>query len=99
MNRSPRLCVAPRSVSEGKRSSLPWILGYERLSAFAEVERDFVSDVIALGLPDQMPPEPPGVRLHIVENAWRTSVAAGQNVYLVRGTRALLSINPETLRI
>ncbi len=65
----------------------------------AEVERDFVSDVIALGLPDQMPPEPPGVRLHIVENAWRTSVAAGQNVYLVRGTRALLSINPETLRI
>ncbi len=66
----------------------------------AEVERDFVSDVIALGLPDQMPPEPPsGVRLHVVENAWRTPAAAGHNVYLVRGARALLSINPETLGI
>ncbi len=65
----------------------------------AEVERDFVSDVIALGLPDQIPPEPPGVRLHVVESAWRTPVAAGQNMYLVQGTRALLSINPETLRI
>jgi hypothetical protein len=65
----------------------------------AEIERDFVSDVIALGLPGQLPPEPVGVRLHVIENAWRMPVAAGDNVHFVRGTRALLSINPETLRV
>ena len=32
----------------------------------AAVEQDHVSDVIALGLPDQLPPIPKGVRLHVV---------------------------------
>jgi len=61
---------------------------------------EFVSDVIALGLPDQLPPQPSGVNLHIIENASRMPTTPSRpNFHLVSGTRTLLSINPAALRI
>jgi hypothetical protein len=65
----------------------------------AEIEHAFVSDVIALGLSDEMPLAPAGVRLHVIDNNWRKPAVKGPNVHLVPGTRPLLSINPATLRI
>jgi hypothetical protein len=59
----------------------------------AEVEREYVSDVIALGLSDPMPAAPTGVRLHIIESARRASVAPDQRVNIVPGSRALLYVN------
>ena len=65
----------------------------------AEVERDYVSDVIAVGPPDPMPVVPTGVRLHIIESARRASVARDQGVNLVHGSRALLYVNPAAWRV
>ena len=65
----------------------------------AEVERDYVSDVIAVGLSDPMPVVPTGVRLHIIESARRTPVAPDQGVNLVQGSRALLYVNPAAWRV
>ncbi len=96
------LTLALRSAAQriGRKAVILAIdTGLRAAIRVAELEGEFVSDVIALGLPDQMPSEPSGVRLHVIENAWRTPAAAGHNVHLVRGTRALLAINPETLRI
>src|SRR6202035_4290698 len=45
-----------------------------------EVERDYVSDVIAIVPSDPMPVAPAGVRLHIIESAWRASDAPDQGV-------------------
>jgi hypothetical protein len=64
----------------------------------AEVERDYVSDVIAVGPPDPMPVVPTGVRLHIIESARRASVARDQGVNFVHGSRALLYVNPAAWR-
>ena len=65
----------------------------------AEVEREYVSDVIALGLSDPMPAAPTGVRLHIIESARRASVAPDQRVNIVPGSRALLYVNPAAWRV
>jgi len=74
--------------------------GFRAALRVAAAEAEFVSDVIALGLPDRLPPQPSGVHLHIIENASRMQTTAGRpNFHLVSGTRTLLSINPEALRI
>jgi hypothetical protein len=65
----------------------------------AEVERDYVSDVIAVGLSDPMPAVPTGVRLHIIESARRGSAVADHEVNRVQGSRALLCVNPAAWRI
>jgi hypothetical protein len=65
----------------------------------AEVERDYVSDVIAVGPSDPMPVIPTGVRLHIIESARQASVAPDQGVTFVRGSRALLYVNPAAWRV
>ena len=65
----------------------------------AEVERDYVSDVIAVGPSDPKPVLPTGVRLHIIESARRASVAPDQGVNIVRGSRALLYVNPTAWRV
>ena len=65
----------------------------------AEVERDYVSDVIAVGLSDPMPTVPAGVRLHIIESARRASVVPDHEVNPVQGSRALLYVNPAAWRI
>jgi hypothetical protein len=66
----------------------------------AAAEAELVSDVIGLGLPDQLPPQPSGVRFHVIDVRRRTSNAIDHaNLHLVRGTRTLLSINPAALRI
>ena len=65
----------------------------------AEVERDYVSDVIAVGLSDPVPAVPTGVRLHIIESARRASVVPDHEVNPVQGSRALLYVNPATWRI
>ncbi len=65
----------------------------------AEVERDYVSDVIAVGLSDPMPAVPPGVRLHIIESARRDSVVPDHEVNPVQGSRPLLYVNPAAWRI
>jgi len=65
----------------------------------AEVERDYVSDVIALGLSDPMPAVPTGVRLHIIESARRASIVPDHEVNPVQGSRALLYVNPAAWRI
>ena len=74
--------------------------GFRAALRVAAAEAEFVSDVIALGLPDRLPPQPSGVHLHIIENASRKPAKPGRpNFHLVSGTRTLLSINPEALRI
>ena len=74
--------------------------GFRAALRVAAAEAEFVSDVIALGLPDRLPPQPSGVHLHIIENASRMQTTAGRpNFHLVSGTRTLPSINPEALRI
>lgn len=65
----------------------------------AESESDLVSDVIGLGLLDRGPKVPAGIHLHVIRSASKTSSASDGNVYHVRGSRALLSINPDALRI
>jgi hypothetical protein len=65
----------------------------------AEVERDYVSDVIAVGLSDPVPAVPTGVRLHIIESARRASVVPDHEVNPVQGSRALLYVNPAAWRI
>src|SRR6266481_10146190 len=65
----------------------------------AEVERDYVSDVIAVGPPDPMPAVPTGVRLHIIESARRALVAPDRDVNFVQGSRALLYVNPAAWRV
>jgi hypothetical protein len=64
-----------------------------------EVERDYVSDVIAVVPSYPMPVVPTGVRLHIIESARRASVAPDQGVHFVPGSRALLYVNPEAWRV
>jgi hypothetical protein len=51
----------------------------------AEVERDYVSDVIAVGLSDPMPAVPTGVRLHIIESARRESIVPHHEVNPCKG--------------
>ena len=65
----------------------------------AEVERDYVSDVIAVGLSDPMPAVPTGVRLHIIESARRASAVPDYEVNHVQGSRPLLYVNPAAWRI
>jgi hypothetical protein len=65
----------------------------------AEVERDYVSDVIAVGPSDPMPVVPTGVRLHIIESARRASDAPDQGANFVQGSRALLYVNPAAWRV
>ena len=65
----------------------------------AEVERDYVSDVIAMGLSDPMPAVPTGMRLHIIESARRASIVPDHEVNPVQGSRALLYVNPAAWRI
>jgi hypothetical protein len=55
--------------------------------------------VIAFGLPDQWPPPPLGLRLHIIEASRRSAAMRSPNVHIVEGSRALLPINPKALRI
>ena len=64
-----------------------------------EVERDYVSDVIAVVPSYPMPVVPTGVRLHIIESARRASVAPDQGVNFVPGSRALLYVNPAAWRV
>jgi hypothetical protein len=65
----------------------------------AEVERDYVSDVIAVGLSDPMPAVPTGMRLHIIESARRAAIVPDHEVNPVQGSRALLYVNPAAWRI
>jgi hypothetical protein len=65
----------------------------------AEIERDYVSDVIAVRLSNPMPAVPTGVRLHMIESARRASVVADHEVNPVQGSRALLCVNPAAWRI
>lgn len=64
----------------------------------AEVESDYVSDVIAVGSPDPMPVVPAGVRQHIIESVRRASAAPDHGVNFVQGSRALLYVNPAAWR-
>jgi len=65
----------------------------------AEVERDYVSDVIAVGRSDPMPVVPTGVRLHVIESTRRASVAPDRGVNFVQGSRSLLYVNPAAWRV
>jgi len=65
----------------------------------AEIQRDLVSDVIGLGLLDREPSTPLGIHLHIIRSASKAPAHSDGKVYHVRGSRALLSINPDALRI
>jgi hypothetical protein len=64
----------------------------------AAVEQDHVSDVIALGLPDQLPHIPKGVRLHVVGRMCLQPNVRGE-VRIVEGSEILLHINPEALQV
>jgi pimeloyl-ACP methyl ester carboxylesterase len=63
----------------------------------AAVDPDHVSDVIALGLPDQLPPISERVRLHVVGRAPLPSDVRGE-LRIVEGSQSLLHINPKALR-
>jgi hypothetical protein len=64
----------------------------------AALDQDHVSDVIALGLPDQLPPTPKGVRLHVVGRMPLQSNSQGE-LRVVEGAEILLHINPKALRV
>ena len=64
----------------------------------AALDQDHVSDVIALGLPDQLPPIPEGVRLHVVGRMPLQSNVRGE-LRIVEGSESLLHINPKALRV
>jgi hypothetical protein len=64
----------------------------------AAVDQDHVSDVIALGLPDQLPPIPEGVRFHVVGRVPLRSNVRGEQRF-VEGSEILLHINPKALRV
>jgi hypothetical protein len=57
----------------------------------AALDQDHVSDVIALGLPDQLPPIPKGVRLHAVGRTSSQSNTQGE-LRIVEGSETLLHI-------
>jgi hypothetical protein len=63
----------------------------------AAVDPDHVSDVIALGLPDQLPLISEGVRLHVVGRAPLPSDVSGE-LRIVEGSESLLHVNPKALR-
>jgi hypothetical protein len=64
----------------------------------AAVDPDHVSDVISLGLPDQLPPIPEGLRLHVVGRMpLRSNVRGEQRI--VEGSEILLHINPKALQV
>jgi hypothetical protein len=64
----------------------------------AALDQDHVSDVIALGLRDQLPPTPKGVRLHVVGRMPLQSNSQGE-LRVVEGAEILLHINPKALRV
>jgi hypothetical protein len=64
----------------------------------AAVEQDHVSDVIALGLPEQLPPIPKGVRLHVVGRMCLQPNFRGE-LRIVEGSEILLHINPKALQV
>jgi hypothetical protein len=64
----------------------------------AAVEQGLVSDVIALGLPDQLPPIPKGVRLHVVGRMCLKPNVLGE-LRIVEGSEILLHINPKALQV
>jgi hypothetical protein len=64
----------------------------------AEAESDHVSDVIGLGPVDCASSMPSGLRLHIIGPS-KAAASPNHTIYHVRGSRALLSVNPDALRI
>ena len=60
----------------------------------AALDHDHVSDVIALGLPDQLPPIPEGVRLHVVGRMPSQSDAQGER-RVVEGSESSAAHQPE----
>ncbi|MBV9519018.1 MAG: hypothetical protein JO068_12945 [Hyphomicrobiales bacterium] len=65
----------------------------------AASEGEHVSDLIAVGLPDHLPPIPGDVRLHAIETSRRVAAAWRDDTHVVDGARALLPINPAALKI
>jgi hypothetical protein len=64
----------------------------------AAVELDHVSDVIALGLPKQLPPMPEGLRLHVVGPRCLRPNVPGE-LRIVEGSEILLHLNPTALQV
>jgi hypothetical protein len=98
----PPLAAALRAAAQriGRKAVMvAFDTGLRAALRVAAAERDFVSDVIAFGHPDQVPATPGGVTLHIIESAARARLSPDKNVHHVRGSRALLSVNPAALRI
>jgi hypothetical protein len=96
------LAVASRGAARriGRKAiMIAFDTGLRSALRVAEVERDYVSDVIAVGPPDPMPVVPTGVRLHIIESARRASTVPDQGVNFVQGSRALLYVNPKAWRV
>jgi len=96
------LAVASRGAAlrVGRRAVLiAFDTGLRSALHVAELERDYVSDVIALGPPDPMPMVPTGVQLHVIESARRAAVAPDQGVNFVQGSRALLYVNPTAWKV
>jgi hypothetical protein len=64
----------------------------------AETELAFVSDVVGLGPVEPLPAIPAGMHLHLIRSASKPPPSSDGNVHHVRGSRALLSVNPDALR-
>lgn len=64
----------------------------------AAVDQEHVSDVIALGLPDQLLSIPEGLRLHVIGRAPLPANIRGE-LRIVEGSESLLHVNPKALRI
>jgi pimeloyl-ACP methyl ester carboxylesterase len=62
-------------------------------------QREHVSDVIAVGLPDRLPKTPTAVRVHVIETSRKVAGAFREDMYIVDGSRALLPVNPAALKI
>jgi hypothetical protein len=96
------LAVASRGAAlrvRRKAIMIAFDTGLRSALRVAEVEPDYVSDVIAVGRSDPMPAVPTGVRLHIIESARRALVAPDRDVNFVQGSRALLYVNPAAWRV
>jgi hypothetical protein len=64
----------------------------------AAARQEHVSDVIALGLPEELPPIPKGVSLHVVGRRCLQPNVPGE-LRIVEGSEILLHINPKALQV
>lgn len=92
------LRAASRSIGR-KAVIVAFDTGVRAALRVAAADHKHVSDLVALGLPDEFPPKPAELRLHVIETARRMPNGHRHDVHIVEGSPALLQVNPKALRL